>query len=112
LELRCNLLDGHCWNIEEPLRNNFALGVIEVLCRIADAERLGIGLPKRVPSCCALYHSLVVRRTGWPRSSFDLDTSDAFNWVAIASLHVRRPKAANVKSDFEVPHALTVPPAC
>jgi hypothetical protein len=49
LELRCNLLDGHCWNIEEPLRNNFALGVIEVLCRIADAERLGIGLPKRVP---------------------------------------------------------------
>ena len=85
--------------------NWFAVGTVERIpnhiqpVTIAELRRL-------VPFICRETHRLS------SASAFDLNTSNPGDRIAVARLRVSRTDTAYVKSDFEVPDALTFETAC
>ena len=95
--------------------------MVEVLGRVLDSERFGVGFSQRVPNDIepirvAKLHRLIPFVGGEADvlaapAAFDFDSPDAGDRVAVAGLRVRRAKAADIETDFEMADALGFPAA-
>src|SRR5271157_949135 len=96
--------------------------MVEMLRWILNHYRLAVGTVERVPHhvqpvTIAELRRLVpfVRRETHRLSSataFDLDTPNPCDRIAITSLRISRADTSYIKSDFEVPDALTLESSC
>jgi len=101
-------------------RNDLALGMIEMLRRVLNPQRLRVRVVEWVPNhiepitVCQLRCLVpLIRREadGLPSTAaLHLDSADTSNRITIASLWIGRADTAHIESNFQVPYALTLEP--
>jgi len=95
-----------------PCRNNLSLGVVKMPHRVAENDRLWIGVAERVPDDIEPVAVAKLRRLiplvrgesdGLPaRPSLHLDATDTFHRIAVPCLRVGWSEAANIETNLDV----------
>ena len=105
-------------NVVVACRDNFPLGMVEMLRRVLNPHWLRVWIVERIPNhiepiAVSELRRLVplVRREADGLAAptpFDLDAADAGDRVTVAGLRVSRSEAANVKTDLQMPDTLAL----